>query len=115
MSDWKQSSLDRRDFRHTHAGPEELPYKKKRPKINKAHCQHEFTDWDEKRSSYGPRKVGPPTDVHWIVTTYINKNRHCKKCRKRDYIYTTEVITQRLDEDGKVVVIPKYSNTIHSW
>jgi hypothetical protein len=115
MGDWKQRSLDRRDFRHIHGEPEEMPHKKKRPKINKAHCLHEFSKWGEKRSSYGPREFGPPTDRYWLITTHITKTRHCTICRKRDWLHTTETICQKLDENGNVIVVPRYSNTIRSW
>lgn len=43
-SSWKYSGIMRRDFRHIHGEPEELPHKKKAVKHDHAHCEHHYVE-----------------------------------------------------------------------
>jgi hypothetical protein len=69
-SDWKQSSLDRRDFRHTHDAPEIPPHRRKKKGSDRSKCEHEFKMTDSKRYGIGDRE--------WGYDNYL-----CSKCGKR--------------------------------
>lgn len=51
---WGYGGIRRRDFQHTHDGPEELPSKKKKKKAgrSKARCEHEYRLVEEREWFY---------------------------------------------------------------
>lgn len=80
-SDWKQSGIDKRDFRHTHNGPEIPKHRKKGGKSkvckkNKETGEHVFGP--DKRKSYSGITFGG-TKYEWLA---------CKFCGKSDLIVT---------------------------
>lgn len=104
-SDWNQSSIDRRDFRHTHGDPEVPRHRKKSKKVNRAHCEHAFTEWEE-RFSWGWRQ--PVVTEYQDRTEYRSTgfgwaNRHCTKCRKREYKSFSRALFQIRDAKGILI------------
>ena len=54
---WGYSGVKRRDFQHTHDGPEEMPHKKKKSNKSsrkKARCEHEYEIIEERIWHYRP-------------------------------------------------------------
>jgi hypothetical protein len=72
---WSNGGNKRRDFQHTHDGPEELPSKKKSKKSGrkKARCEHEYELMETRDWFY---RQG-----------YVNRQSYfrCKKCKKKRY------------------------------
>jgi hypothetical protein len=83
MSDWNESSRIRRDFRHTHGGPEEMPHRKKAKHYDRSKCEHEFNEWFVAHTFR--------SDVFW----YEHKRRYCTKCHKREHSFLSGKIDGR--------------------
>lgn len=75
---WNYSGVKRRDFQHTHDGPEEMPHKKKSKKAGrkKSRCEHSYKVIEERTWAY---RAGHAQRM--IVL-------HCKKCGKKQYEIT---------------------------
>jgi hypothetical protein len=39
---WKYGGIKKRDYNQSHDGPEEMPHKKKKKKINRSKCKHDY-------------------------------------------------------------------------
>lgn len=74
MSDWNESSRIRRDFRHIHGGPEEMPHRKKAKHYDRSKCEHVWSEWYKRELK---------SDRWW----FTHATRYCTKCRKHDYDY----------------------------
>ncbi len=101
--DWCYSRIERRDFRADHgSGPESLPHRKKAKKVDKAHCDHQWSDWYEKSSRYGGHDKAGET-WRWTIFTY--KHRVCRVCHKRERTSQYTIRYYTLDAEGHPVAI----------
>ena len=73
---WHYGGIKRRDFKASHDGPEELPYKKKAKKYRRSRCEHDFVQTIESVHRY---------ETADRIRVYIYRNYKCSKCHKRDY------------------------------
>lgn len=78
QSDWKQSSLDRRDFRHTHGDPEIARHRKKPVKAKVTRCKHEYLELE---AEFGPWYTDWKDSR--MQVRYAYDTRNCIKCRRR--------------------------------
>lgn len=88
MSEWKQQSTERRDFRHMHDEPEVPRWRKKRKHVDKARCKHEYSEWSERAWKYPERPIIRTQSrndgyTSQSSTTFEYENRSCKSCGKR--------------------------------
>jgi len=70
---WGYGGVKRRDFQHTHGGPEEMPHKKKKKKVNRSKCDHQYVITSENSWTF---KSGSST---------IHREYKCTLCGKRQY------------------------------
>jgi hypothetical protein len=78
---WRYGGVRRRDFRHTHDGPEIPPHRKTKKKVNKSRCDHR---WSDPHISYRytlSKKLGDQT----MLTEYWWETIRCLNCGKREY------------------------------
>lgn len=70
---WKYGGIKRRDFQHSHDGPEELPSKKKSKKLGRkrARCDHQYETYNEINWRVG----GVPLEMHYL---------RCIKCGRKE-------------------------------
>lgn len=73
-TDYNDSSRTRRDFRQTHGGPEELPIRRKKVKVDRSKCDHKWSPWDNRQFK---------SERYW----FEHGTRFCESCRKRDYFF----------------------------
>jgi hypothetical protein len=115
-SDWKQDSIDRRDFRHVHGDPEVPKWRKKSKKVNRAHCEHTFTEWEE-RFSWGwksPEVVEFEDRTEYTSVGWGYKNRRCTKCNKREFASYARTLFQIRDRKG-ILIKEQLTETPSRW
>lgn len=97
--EWAVSSIRKRDFRHDHSGPEEMPHRPKRGKgtpRKKPGCPENEGNahiyaWIEYHARYRREAFGLSGKAYWVDTTWYEQQCvGCGKVHNRRYVWWDE-------------------------
>jgi hypothetical protein len=75
-SEWKQSGIDRRDFRHMKSEPEIPKHKKKSKKVDHSKCEHDLKMTAEHTGQWRNVVIGRKDEQYrWVI-----RNFKCRLC-----------------------------------